>query len=322
MLFDAVIGHALLWDNDPYWTYWVTDTFLIATVFSVGTPLIGAGIARGAVITVVQMLVLTTYYWSLSPIGLPSNPEWLDLEHTWLTGPPVHFGVYYLGYLVALWLWLWLRRAVAGDVVRSEVATDVVRALVTAGGIVAVVGAAQTVALDEFPGVTWLVMRIVILVPFTLGWWALAGRDRAASVSGGRPRRPSPRPWTAGSTVAFAPIASRRRQLPAHRAARERRATEAHRRSRATHLYAGCARPGARSDVGAVADALPARRHRRRPRERAAGTLVGRPRSERPEPRNDPVRAPSRSPRRARGAQDRREQGRAASAAVGGGDAA
>jgi hypothetical protein len=28
-------------------------------------------------------------------------------------------------------------------------------------------------------------MRIVILVPFTLGWWALAGRDRAASVSGG-----------------------------------------------------------------------------------------------------------------------------------------
>jgi hypothetical protein len=183
MLFDAVIGHALLWDNDPYWTYWVTDTFLIITVFSVGTALLGAGIARGAVITVVQMLVLTTYYWSLSPIGLPSSAEWLDLEHTWLTGPPVHFGVYYLGYLVALWLWR--RRVAVGDAARSEVAADVVRALVTAGGIVAVVGAAQTVALDEFPGVTWFVMRMVILVPFTLGWWALAGRDRAASVSGG-----------------------------------------------------------------------------------------------------------------------------------------
>src|SRR5688572_28012342 len=140
MLFDAVIGHALLWDNDPYWTYWVTDTFLILTVFSVGTALLGAGIARGAVITVVQMLVLTTYYWSLSPIGLPSNPQWLDLEHTWLTGPPVHFGVYYLGYLVALWLWR--RRAAVGDATRSEVATEAVRALVTAGGIVAVVGAA------------------------------------------------------------------------------------------------------------------------------------------------------------------------------------
>ena len=183
MLFDAVIGHALLWDNDPYWTYWVTDTFLILTVFSVGTALLGAGIARGAVITVVQMLVLTTYYWSLSPIGLPSNPEWLDLEHTWLTGPPVHFGVYYLGYLVALWLWR--RRAAARDAVGSEVGTDAVRALVTAGGIVAALGAAQTVALGEFPGVTWFVMRIVILVPFTLGWWALAGRDRAASISGG-----------------------------------------------------------------------------------------------------------------------------------------
>jgi hypothetical protein len=183
MLFDAVIGHALLWDNDPYWTYWVTDTFLILTVFSVGTALLGAGIARGAVITVVQMLVLTTYYWSLSPIGLPSDPGWLDLEHTWLTGPPVHFGVYYLGYLVALWLWR--RRAAGRDAVRTEVATDAVRALVTAGGIVAVLGAAQTVALDEFPGVTWFVMRIVILVPFTLGWWALTGRDRAASASGG-----------------------------------------------------------------------------------------------------------------------------------------
>jgi hypothetical protein len=183
MLFDAVIGHALLWDNDPYWTYWVTDTFLILTVFSVGTALLGAGIARGALVTVVQMLVLTTYYWSLSPIGLPSDPGWLDLEHTWLTGPPVHFGVYYLGYLVALWLWR--RRAAAADPVRSDVSTDVVRALVTAGGIVAVVGAAQTVALEEFPGVTWFVMRIVILVPFTLGWWALAGRDRAAAVSGG-----------------------------------------------------------------------------------------------------------------------------------------
>jgi hypothetical protein len=183
MLFDAVIGHALLWDNDPYWTYWVTDTFLIATVFSVGTALLGAGVARGAVITVAQMLVLTTYYWSLSPIGLPSDPEWLDLEHTWVTGPPVHFGVYYLGYLVALWLWR--RRASTRDAVRNEVATDAVRALVTAGGIVVAAGAAQTVALDAFPGVTWFVMRIVILVPFTLGWWALAGRDRAASVAGG-----------------------------------------------------------------------------------------------------------------------------------------
>ena len=37
ILADAAIGHALLWENDPYWTYWVTKTFLIATVFALGT---------------------------------------------------------------------------------------------------------------------------------------------------------------------------------------------------------------------------------------------------------------------------------------------
>lgn len=34
---DAAIGHAMLWGNDPYWTYWVTDTLLMATVFGLGT---------------------------------------------------------------------------------------------------------------------------------------------------------------------------------------------------------------------------------------------------------------------------------------------
>lgn len=183
MLADAVIGHALLWQNDPYWTYWVTDTLLIATVFSIGTALLGASRARGAVVTVVQMLVLTSYYWSLSPIGLPAHAEWLDLQHTWVTGPPVHFGVYYLGYLVALWLWR--RRATTDHTATSAVRVDAIRALVTSVAIVASVGAAQTLALGEFPGVTWFVMRTVILVPFTLGWWAFAGRDRGASVAGG-----------------------------------------------------------------------------------------------------------------------------------------
>jgi hypothetical protein len=193
MLADAVVGHALLWHNDPYWTYWVTDTLLITTVFAIGTALLGAGIARGGVLTVVQMLVLTTYYWSLSPIGLPASPEWLDLQHTWVTGPPVHFGVYYLGYLVALWLWR--RRAAAAQPtapadaqpgrLHRPLAADAIGALFTALVLVMVVGAAQTVAFGEFPGVSWFVMRTVVLVPFTLGWWAFAGRDRAAAVAGG-----------------------------------------------------------------------------------------------------------------------------------------
>lgn len=193
MLADAVLGHALLWQNDPYWTYWVTDTLLITTVFAIGTAVLGAGVGRGAAITVVQMLVLTTYYWSLSPIGLPADPEWLDLQHTWVTGPPIHFGVYYLGYLIALWLWR--RRPAAGgepnvaDVhprdLRQQVVRDVLGAAVTALAVVVSVGAAQTAALGDFPGATWFVMRTVVLVPFTLAWWAFAGRDRNAAIMGG-----------------------------------------------------------------------------------------------------------------------------------------
>ena len=41
ILADAAVGHALLWENDPYWTYWITKTFLIATVFGLGTAWLG-----------------------------------------------------------------------------------------------------------------------------------------------------------------------------------------------------------------------------------------------------------------------------------------
>ena len=183
ILSDAAVGHALLWENDPYWTYWVTKTFLIATVFGLGTAWLGAGIVRGAVITAVHTLVLTIYYWSLSPIGLPSHPEWLDLQHTWVTGLPVHFGVIYLGYLAALWLWR--RRAAARDMVTPSVAVDAGRALAVGAAIVVVGGLLEAFALGEFPGATWFLVRLLIAVPFTLSWWAVAGRDRAAAVGGG-----------------------------------------------------------------------------------------------------------------------------------------
>jgi hypothetical protein len=182
MVADAVVAHAILWHNDPYWTYWVTDTFLIMTIFGVGTAVFGAGVWRGAALTAVQTLVLTTYYWSLSPIGLPAHAEWLDLKHTWVTGVPVHFGVYYLGYLTALWLW---RRHLSATEPTGEVRADAGLALVTGGAIVAVVGLLQTVLLDEFPGLTWFIVRLVVLVPFILAWWSLAGRDGAAAVGGG-----------------------------------------------------------------------------------------------------------------------------------------
>lgn len=183
---DAAIAHAMLWGNDPYWTYWVTDTLLMATVFGLGTAWFGMGLLRGALITCVHIVLLTTYYWSLSPIGLPAQPEWLDLERTWITGLPVHLAVYYLGYVLALWLWRRApRRATVvapGTLAPGPLAA---LALVTGVAIVVLVGVVQALVTQEFPGLTWFVMRTAVAVPVTFAWWALAGRTVGASIAGG-----------------------------------------------------------------------------------------------------------------------------------------
>jgi hypothetical protein len=178
---DAAIGHGLTWENDPYWTYWVTKTFLIATVFGLGTAWFGIGAGRGAVMTAVHTLVLTVYYWSLSPIGLPSTPTWLDLEHTWVSGVPIHFAVIYAGYLLALWSWR--RRAWLADADASSASLGT-RALVVGLVIVVVAGALSSLAIGEFPGLTWFVVRLLLTVPFLIVWWGLFGVDVLASVVG------------------------------------------------------------------------------------------------------------------------------------------
>jgi hypothetical protein len=71
IIFDASIGHGLTWENDPYWTYRITKTFLIATIFGLGTACFGIGEVRGAVITVVHSLILTVCYWSWLLSGCP-----------------------------------------------------------------------------------------------------------------------------------------------------------------------------------------------------------------------------------------------------------
>jgi len=180
---DAALGHGLLWENDPYWTYWITKTFLIAAVFGLGTAWLGVGIGRGAVITAVHTVVLTIYYWSLSPVGLPSSPEWLDLEHTWVTGVPVHFGVIYLGYLLALWIWR--RRAHRVESSEEHGGGVATAALAVSVAIVVVGGGGASLALGDFPGLTWYVVRLLITVPFVLAWWAFVGRDRLSAVVGG-----------------------------------------------------------------------------------------------------------------------------------------
>src|SRR5215216_1669974 len=105
IFFDAVLAHGLFWENDPYWTYWITKTFLIATVFLLGSAIIGIGLLQGVLLTLVHSVILTVYYHWFAPVGLPQEPEWLDLYHLWITGFPAHFLVIFTGYLTALWLW-------------------------------------------------------------------------------------------------------------------------------------------------------------------------------------------------------------------------
>ena len=184
---DAAIAHAMFWGNDPYWTYWVTDPLLMATVFGLGTMLFGIGIGRGALITAVHVLLLTTYYWSLSPIGLPSHPEWLDLERTWITGLPAHLAVYYMGYLGAMWLWRHRRAMTVASVgsTTHSLAGIGVAALVVSASIVVVTGLIQALLFQEFPGLTWFVMRLAVATPFALAWWLLAGSDQRSAIAGG-----------------------------------------------------------------------------------------------------------------------------------------
>jgi hypothetical protein len=50
---------------------------------------------------------------------------------------------------------------------------------------VVVAGLLASLALGEFPGLTWFLVRLLITVPFLLLWWAAAGRDRVSAVAGG-----------------------------------------------------------------------------------------------------------------------------------------
>jgi hypothetical protein len=120
--------------------------------FGLGTAWFGVGVGRGAIITAVHTLVLNIYYWTFSPIGLPSTPTWLDLEHTWISGLPIHFGVIYTGYLLALWAW-WRREAMArtGAADEAEPAPVAIRALLFGVDIVVLAGGPRAWLSASFP---------------------------------------------------------------------------------------------------------------------------------------------------------------------------
>jgi hypothetical protein len=183
IFFDASIAHGLFWDNDPYWTYWITKTFLITTVFLFGTAFIGIGIWQGLVLTAVHTLILEIYYQWLAPIGLPQEPEWLDFNHLWVTGIPAHYLSILAGYLLALWLW---RRNYPEPLPeRAETGTFALYALVTAAIILVLDGIiTQLVLLRDFPGITFFVQHLLIGFVFVAAWTAYAGLDRWSWIAG------------------------------------------------------------------------------------------------------------------------------------------
>lgn len=179
---DAVIAHGLFWDNDPYWTYWVTKTFLIATVFVIGTALMGTGLVAGLVITAVHTLVLEIYYQWLAPVGLPQEPEWLDFNHLWVTGVPAHYLAILAGYLAALWIW----RRHRPDLPATPGARAATSYALVAALLILVTDGLLTHGLlrGDFPGWTYFVQHLLVGFVFLFGWRVYVGADWPALLVG------------------------------------------------------------------------------------------------------------------------------------------
>ena len=183
IFYDAALAHGLFWENDPYWTYWVTKTFLITTVFSLATAFFGIGLAQGALATVAHTLILEVYYQWLSPVGLPRQPEWLSFDHIWVTGVPVHYAAIFAGYLTALWLWR--RRPTVATTWEPTTRRLGVFALVATALVLVLDGiVTQGLIVRENPGLTFFVVRALISVPFFLALGAYVGLDVVGIVVG------------------------------------------------------------------------------------------------------------------------------------------
>jgi hypothetical protein len=183
ILYDAAVAHGLFWENDPYWTYWITKTFLITTVFSLATAFWGIGLAQGVVATAVHTLILEVYYQWLSPVGLPREPQWLSFDHVWITGVPVHYAAIFAGYLTALWLWR-RRPAVttAWQPSPRRLGVFALGATVLVLALDAVI--TQGLILRENPGLTFFVVRALISVAFFFALGAYVGVDLAGVIVG------------------------------------------------------------------------------------------------------------------------------------------
>ena len=183
IFYDAAVAHGLFWENDPYWTYWITKTFLITTVFSLATAFWGIGLAQGVVATAVHTLILEVYYQWLSPVGLPREPQWLSFDPVWITGVPVHYAAIFAGYLTALWLWR--RRPAVTTAWQPSPRRLGVFALVATVLVLALDAViTQGLILRENPGLTFFVVRALISVAFFFALGAYVGVDLAGVVVG------------------------------------------------------------------------------------------------------------------------------------------
>jgi hypothetical protein len=184
---DAVIAHGLFWENDPYWTYWITKSFLIATVFIAGTAFLGTGIVQGLVLTAVHTAILEIYYEFLAPIGLPQEPQWLDDNHLYLTGIPVHYLAILTGYFISLWIWRRAGRAGEGKRVDDAASpgTLAISSVVTTLVILVLSGLiTHALLLGEFPGITYFVQHLLIGFVFIYLWSAYVGMGEGGWILG------------------------------------------------------------------------------------------------------------------------------------------
>jgi len=136
----------------------------------------------------VHTAILEVYYEWLAPIGLPQEPQWLDDNHLWLTGVPVHYLAILTGYFIALWTWRRANRqaesrprpgegadarALAISSLLSSVIILVLSGLITHG-----------LLLGEFPGITFFVQHLLIGFIFLFVWSAYVGMGGAGWIVG------------------------------------------------------------------------------------------------------------------------------------------
>jgi hypothetical protein len=184
MFLDAAIGHGLFWKNDPYWTYWITDAFLITMIISFGSSILGIGMWQGIVLIAIQALTLEIYYEFLSPVGLPQEPFWLSHYDIWTTGYLVHYLVYLAGFLLALWIWR--RRVHIKEMMESIKPRKIaVFSLVTAIIILLLDGViTQAFIFGVYPGFTFFLQRLILAFVFLFIWNSYVGLDPKGLFSG------------------------------------------------------------------------------------------------------------------------------------------